>query len=227
MESQEEKPSQKPRVRMRSVSGQLQRAIDDLDLQLDDPKTTQAKKAVIALKKADVLLRLAEMVSQESRDGALAEVQELTTQLGTATQRIAELDALVEEASRRANTRTVQTIPDPETPALRKANETLQAALSGMCQDLDIDTKARIVVRAALKDFESAKPLIKIFKLESYPVQVTLMIESLDLQMALGRNPNSQYAPINRAVLSIRDGFNFKGRQASSTTPDFEDGDYA
>lgn len=208
---------------MRSITGQLQKSIDDLDQQLDDPKTTAAKRSVVALKKADVLLRLAEMQSMEAREGALAENETLTEQLTTAQQRIAELEQQLEEANRRANTRTVEKIADPETPALRKENETLRAALSGMCQDLDEDTRARIVVRAALKDFESAKSLARILKIDSGSVRVTLTIESLDLQMALGRNPNSQYAPINRAVLSLRDGFNgFKGK-VMSNTPDFED----
>jgi hypothetical protein len=208
MDEEQGKPNQKSRVRMRSISGQLQKSINDLDDQLDDPKTTAAKRSVVALKKADVLLRLAEMQSMEARDGALAENAELTAQHETDVARITELEAQLEEANRRANTRVVEKVFDGESQKLQRQVEMLTATLSSLYSELDEDQKSRLVVRAALRNFESAKLLMKILNIEPSSVHATLNSKQVELHTALMNNPDGQFSPLNRAVLSLRDGFN-------------------
>jgi hypothetical protein len=190
--------------------------INELTEMSKDESIRGPKRIDALLQKSALVTEAARLQAADEESEAQAENVTLKASLEEATAKIAELEGKLNTAERTASTRIVEKIADPETPILRNQVETLTAAMANLYSELDADTKARIVVKAALKDFDGARTLMKIFNIPPSDVHATLNSKQIDLHTALMNNPNGSWAPLNRAVLSLRDNFNGRTVQRSN-----------
>jgi hypothetical protein len=223
-----EEVEKKKKVRKRRAAGQLQATLDAFDELIADPEVKSAKRCDLLISKATILNQMSVIESEERQSAALAENSMLKEKSEADAQRIAELEQQVQTLQTSQHPVEVRVESNPELPLLRKQVAVLTAAIADF-KESDPDTVALVAVKSALKDFDAAKPLLRLLSIELSDIFATMKESTESLESALSVNSEHALSPLNRAVLTVRGNTVYEtptgrsGRSYRSSTPDFDD----